>query len=303
MSALRGHAVQRAARAASRQPGVLLLALLLATLACCVLLAALVSAPTAHLTWQTLQAMRSAEATVFMTPGSSASEIKTALERARAQAFVQSVRHVTREAALAELASRSGGAGALPELKSNPLPDALAIRFAVTATPAQVDAAVAALRTLPKVDAVHFDGSWHQRLSALLGAAVLIGAVLALAAILAIGLALVAAVRLLTVGDRAEVEVMRLVGATDAVIVRPYAYTGAGVLLLAAATAAGLLVLGWRWLQPVVAGLPGLELAWTIAAPPPVVLAGFIAGAAVVGWVLGVLAGQAALSDGTVKPK
>jgi cell division transport system permease protein len=207
------------------------------------------------------------------------------------------VRHVTREAALAELASRSGGAAALPELKSNPLPDALAVRFAATATPAQVDAAVAALKTLPKVDLVHFDGSWHQRLSALLGAAMLIGTVLALAAMVAIGLALLAAVRLLTVGDRAEVEVMRLVGATDAVIVRPYAYTGAGLLLLAAALATGLLALGWRWLQPVVAGMPGIEPGWNIAAPPAVVLGGFVVAAALAGWVLGLLAGRSALSD------
>jgi cell division transport system permease protein len=299
VSALRGHALQRAARAAARQPGVLLLALLLATLACCVLLAALLSAPTAHATWHKLQAMRSAEATVFLMPGSSAGEIKTALERAQAQAFVQSVRHVTREAALAELAGRSsGGAGALPELKSNPLPDALAIRFAASATPAQVDAAVAALGALPKVDQVHFDGSWHQRLSALLGAAILIGATLALAAMLAIGLALVAAVRLLTVGDRAEVEVMRLVGATDAVIVRPYAYTGAGLLLLAALAAAGILALGWRLMQPVVAGLPGIEFVWSVAAPPAAVVGGFTVAAAAAGWVLGMLAGQSALSKG-----
>jgi cell division transport system permease protein len=125
----------------------------------------------------------------------------------------------------------------------------------------------------------------------------LIGAVLALAAMVAIGLALLAAVRLLTVGDRAEVEVMRLVGATDAVIVRPYAYTGAGLLLLAAALAAGLLALGWRWLQPVVAGLPGIEPGWNIAAPPAVVLGGFVVAAALAGWVLGRLAGRSALSE------
>lgn len=295
MSALRTHSLQRATRAAARQPGVLLLALLLATLACCVLLAALVSAPTAHATWHKLQAMRSAEATVFLAPGSSAGEIKTALERAQAQAFVQSVRHVTREAALAELASRSGGAAALPDLKTNPLPDALAIRFMPTATPSQVEAAVGALQKLPKVDVVHFDGAWHQRLSQLLGAAILVGAALAIAAVLAIGLALLAAVRLITVGDRAEVEVMRLVGATDAAIIRPYAYTGASLLLLAAALATGVLALAWRWLQPVLAGIPGIELAWSIAVPAAVVLAAFVLAATFAGWLIGVVAGRSAL--------
>lgn len=301
MSALRRHALQRAVRAAARQPGVLLLALLLSTLACCVLLTALVAAPTAQATWHTLQTMRSAEATAFLAPGSSGAEIKSALERAQAQAFVQSVRHVTREAALAELTGR--GTSALPELKSNPLPDALTIRFLPNATPAQVEAAVAALKKLPKVDVVHFDGTWHQRLSALLRAAILVGAVVAIAAICAIGLALVAAVRLLTVGDRAEVDVMRLVGATDAVIIRPYAYTGAALLLLAAVLAAGLLVLAWRWLQPVVAGLPGIQLAWNIAAPPAVVLAGFVFAATFAGWLLGVVAGRSALSLAGSKQK
>ncbi len=294
--ALRAHAVRRALRAAARQPGTLLLALLLATLACTVLLAALIAAPSAWTNWTRAQALRAAEAMAFITPGTPAAEIKAALARAQALPLVASVRHVERDAALAELAGRGGVA--LPDLKSNPLPDALAVRFDPAATPAQVETAVGALRKLPRVDVVHFDGTWHQRLSTLIATGLAVGAGTAGAALLAIVLALLSAVRLLTVGDRAEVQVMQLVGATDRAIVRPYAYTGAGLLLVASATAIGLLTLLWRWVQPAVSGLPGLELGWNIPAPPLVVLAGFVAAATLAGLALGALAGRSALAAG-----
>lgn len=294
--ALRAHALARALRAAARQPGTLTLAFLLATLACTVLLAAMIAAPSAWSSWQRAQALRAAEATAFITPGTTAAEIKAALARAQALPAVGSVRHVERDAALAELAGRGGVA--LPDMKSNPLPDALAVRFDPSATPAQVEATVAALRKLPKIDVVHFDGTWHQRLSTLIATGLALAAATAAAAALAITLALVSAVRLLTVGDRAEVQVMQLVGATDRAIVRPYAYTGAGLLLLASTAGVGLLALLWRWLQPALLGLPGLDLGWNIPAPPPVVLAGFVAAATLAGLALGALAGRSALAAG-----
>jgi cell division protein FtsX len=126
-----------------------------------------------------------------------------------------------------------------------------------------------------------------------------LGAAVAAAALLAIVLALVSAVRLLTVGDLAEVRVMRLVGATEGTIVRPYAYTGAGLLLVASLAAIGALTLVWRWLQPALAGLPGLDLGWNMPAPPLVVLTGFALAAALLGLALGALAGRSALSQAT----
>jgi cell division transport system permease protein len=294
--ALRAHALGRALRAAGRQPGTLTLAWLLATLACTVLLAALIAGPSVWSSWQRAQSWRAAEATAFITPGTPATELKAALARAQALPLVSSVRLVERDAALAELAGRGGIA--LPELKTNPLPDALALRFDAAAAPAQVEATVAALRKLPKIDVVHFDGTWHQRLSTVIGAGLALGAATAAAALLAIALALVSAVRLLTVGDRAEVQVMQLVGATDRAIVRPYAYTGAGLLLLASAGAVGVLALSWRWLQPALTGLPGLDPAWTIPAPPLVVMVGFVLAATLAGLALGALAGRSALAQG-----
>jgi cell division transport system permease protein len=292
-------ALQRAVRTAARQPGALLLALLLAVLACIVLLATLIAAPSAWTQWQRAQALRAAEATAFLAPGTPSTEIKATLARAEALPAVGAVRHVTRDAALAELSARSGSGAALPELKSNPLPDALVVRFAAAATPTQVDATVAALRKLPKVEVVHFDGTWHQRLSTMIATGLALGAAVAAAALLAIVLALVSAVRLLTVGDLAEVRVMRLVGATEGTIVRPYAYTGAGLLLVASLAAIGALTLAWRWLQPALAGLPGLDLGWNMPAPPLVVLTGFALAAALLGLALGALAGRSALSQAT----
>src|SRR5690606_16671515 len=112
-----------------------------------------------------------------------------------------------------------------------------------------------AARRLPKVSHVQADAAWAERLDALLA---LGRSALALLALL-LGLALVAVtfntIRLQILTQRAEIEVSRLVGATDAYIQRPFFYFGVlqGLLggLLALAIVAGSLVL----LDPDVAAL------------------------------------------------
>lgn len=294
---LRIHAAGRAWRACVRQPGVLLVALLLATLACAVLLGAVLAGPTLWASWSRVQSLRSAEATVFITPGTSSSEVKALIGRAEAVPRVASVRLVSRDAALAELAGRRiGGAPAVPELKSNPLPDALVVRLDATASPAAIEGTLATLRKLARVDLVQFDGAWQQRLAALLAAALAVGALLAVTALLSIALALVASVRLLTAADLAEVRVLQLVGASPSTIVRPYAYVGAGLLLAASLLALAALLAGMRWAAPFMVDLPVGELLVTPAVPPWLIPAAFVGAAVLVGLALGGLAGRSALS-------
>ena len=155
---------------------------------------------------------------------------------------VRSFRFVPKDEALAELKRIEGISGIAASLASNPLPDA----FVVALVPGEAAAAerlAAELRGAPKVAHVQFDAAWVKRLDAMLrlGAA----AVWLLAALLAFGLVAVTfnTVRLQILTQRDEIEVSKLIGATDAYVRRPFFYQGA-LIGLASGLAAVALVAG-----------------------------------------------------------
>ena len=157
---------------------------------------------------------------------------------ARSRSGVDGVELITATEALAEFRKNSGLGAALDVLPQNPLPHALV----VTPGPAQRDrAAVEALRTFlaawPEVDAVQVDSDWVNRVNALLGV---------LRALLWVGASLLAAAVIAVVGNtirleiqnrRAEIEVTKLVGGTNAFVRRPFLYTGVLYGLMAGALA------------------------------------------------------------------
>ena len=151
-------------------------------------------------------------------------------------------RYVPRDEALKHLREAEGMAEIVSSLPSNPLPDA----FIVDPAGAQPEALEQMAKTFsgwPKVAHVQLDSAWVKRLDVFLRIGRLVVALLA-------GLfagALVAVtfntIRLQILGQAAEIEVTRLIGATDAFIRRPFHYFGAlqGALggLFAAALVAG----------------------------------------------------------------
>ncbi len=147
-------------------------------------------------------------------------------------------RFVPKEAALAELQRTEGLREILATLGSNPLPDALVVDLA----PVDPDAAgrlAAELRALPNVAIVQLDAVWLQRLDAALRLGAM--AVGVLAALLGIGMVAITfnTIRQQILTQQAEIEVSRLIGATDAFVRRPFLYQGA-----VAGLAGGLVALG-----------------------------------------------------------
>ena len=139
-------------------------------------------------------------------------------------------------------------------LETNPLPDAWVIRPAVI-TPERMAELQAEFKQWPGVDQVHIDSAWAQRLHAALD----LGrtGVLLLAALLGIAMVAISgnAIRALILAKRDEIEVSRLIGATDRYIRRPFLFLGALQGLLGGLAAAGV-VAGAGWLlQPYVARL------------------------------------------------
>lgn len=244
----RAYALRRSLRMLSQRPGTLLLAVVLCAVALTLpLLAATLAAGARPLAAGTSVAP---ELSVFLSTAANPQEVKGLQARIEAVPGVMQVRHVSREAALAELAERSGLAAPLRELKTNPLPDVFVVALASAAAPATVDAVAAAIRKLPRVDSVQVDSAWYRKLVrirriALLGSAIVGGMLLVLVAAVVIG-----AVRLLATASSEETHVLRMVGADESFIARPYVYVGGATFALAAALAVCAVAGALRLLNP-----------------------------------------------------
>ena len=219
--------------------------------------------------------------------------VEDLVARVQALGGIQRVRYVSRAEALA-LLKRSLGpqASVVEQLPRNPLPASLELTpDEETATPEGTRALVQRLSALPEVEEVQGGGEWveslaqWQRLFQLTGLGV--GAVLALAAILTVTTAttLVLHVR------RDEMEIMRLVGATETVIRLPLLLQGMAQGLLGAVVALaaleGAYILLAPRLEPLLTLTLGLGRAVFLSTPQVALL---LAGGAMLGALGGLLA-------------
>ncbi len=183
--------------------------------------------------------------------------LKTDLSRGNATALADTIKKllknsdtpakiafVPKESALNALQASSGLGDVLATLGDNPLPDAYVLSFEqhfelVTqqSSPAKIEALAAQLEKLPEIDHVQIDSNWIRRLAALMHLAQFI--LIAVAIILSVVVITVIfnATRLQVLSHRAEIRVIRLLGATSPYIRRPYYYTGALLGLMAGLSA------------------------------------------------------------------
>lgn len=173
------------------------------------------------------------------------------LERnARGRADVVHVELIPADKAMEEFRKYSGFGAALEALKDNPLPHVLHVQ---PRDDAQTAAAVESLRRYfaawPEVDLVQVDTEWVMRFNAILN---VLRHLLAITAVL-LGAGVLAVIgntiRLEILNRRAEIEVTKLVGGSNAFVRRPFLYTGvlyglAGALAAWAIVETAVIVLG-----------------------------------------------------------
>lgn len=153
------------------------------------------------------------------------------------------VRTISAEEALEEFRALAGFDEALAELEQNPLPAVVVVEpGGGDSTPDQLANLVERLQDIDGVDRAQVDLEWVERLYALL--ALIERGITLLAALLAAGVLLIIGntIRLDVLNRRDEIEVIKLIGGTDAFIQRPFLYSGfwyglggglgAGILLL-----------------------------------------------------------------------
>ncbi|MDP1525436.1 MAG: permease-like cell division protein FtsX [Rhodocyclaceae bacterium] len=237
--------------------------------------------------------------TVFM---SVEAERKAALDieaRLLGRPDVAQTELLEREATLKRMKASDGLADVIGALPKNPFPDAIVVTLA-DESPAALESLAAEARKWPRVEQVQIDADWAHRLAAFVRLART--GVLLLATLLGLGLITITfnTIRLQVLTRQTEVEVSRLLGATDAFIRRPFLWYGALLGLLGG-------IVGWLivagatlWLRLPVAELAqlyGLELLLTL---PSAKSTGVLLGAAAgLGWLGAALSMRQQLSANT----
>lgn len=225
------------------------------------------------------------QVSVFLRAEAKRSDAEALGAALRADARIARVRFLPREQALKELSAVQGMAEVIAALGRNPLPDAYVVE-AKDGAAAELDALAADLSKLPAVAHVQADSAWARRLSSL--AAILRAALWLLAAVLGIGLIAVTfnTVRLQILTQRDEIEVLKLIGATDAFIRRPFYYLGllqglGGGAVALAIVAGTLAVLN----RQVALLAESYGSSFRFAFPPPGDAAAILGFAALIGWL------------------
>lgn len=195
---------------------------------------------------------------VFLKQQVSVSEGEALAQLIGQRADVESVRFISADDALAEFKRQSGFGEALEQLPANPLPHTLVVRPGPANTSASLILLQEEVGNLPETDHVQVDTEWIQRFHAILDIvrqAIAIGAgLLGIAIIVIIG----NTIRLDIENRRDEIEVTKLIGATNAFVRRPFLWTGFWYGLFGGLMALALVYYGIYLLDGPVARLSGL---------------------------------------------
>lgn len=200
--------------------------------------------------------------TIFLAVEADRQAAKAIESRLKERGDVARTELVTREETLSRMKAEQGLADVIAALPQNPFPDAVIVTPADD-SPAAMEKLANEARQWPKVEHVQLDADWAQRLAAVVRLAR--AGMLLLAALLGLGLVIItySVIRMQVLMRQTEVEVSRLLGATDAFIRRPFLWFG-GLLGLLGGAVAWLIVTGAvLWLHAPVAELArlyGLDL-------------------------------------------
>jgi cell division transport system permease protein len=185
-----------------------------------------------HLSLKNLRQLSSAlaqpgDVSLFLKPDLDQSKAQELLQRVAALSGVAEVKIKTPDQALSEFRELTNFTNALDVLDRNPLPFILVASLdASTLKSDRAATLVNELKAIPEFDIVQFDQEWLLRLKALIALAErgvwVFAGLLALTVLLVIG----NTIRLEISTRTDEISIVRLVGASDAFVRRPFLYSG-----------------------------------------------------------------------------
>ncbi len=188
----------------------------------------------------------------------SASDARNLGQLIEQRADVAAVEFISASDALRQFKEQSGFGEALDNLHENPLPHTLVVRPDASNSVQSMILLQEELGNLPEADVVQVDTEWVQRFHAILDivrqAITIGGALLGVAIIVIIG----NTIRLDIQNRREEIEVTKLIGASNAFVRRPFLWSGFWYGLFGGLLALALVQYGLFLLEQPVARLAGL---------------------------------------------
>lgn len=169
---------------------------------------------------------RAGHASIYLRDGTPEEEVAT-LRRALEQTpSVLETRYVSPIEARKDLLG-DGIDSALAMLPTEAFPASIELQLVPEAAPSELAAMVTKLRALPQVESVETYERWTERLAGLVSGGVAASAVLALVVLGAVVAVVASTMRLAMQRRRTEIEVLKLVGATDRFVRQPFIVEGA----------------------------------------------------------------------------
>lgn len=200
------------------------------------------------------------EVRAFLYDGTAPATREALLKKVEAIPGVKQVTFISKERGLAAMREQLGEEQSwiVEALESNPLPDSLEIELS---DPQRVAEVAQAVQALPEVEKVRYGQGTAEKILAVTRAVRAAGLVLVLLLMVATVLTLSNTIRLAVVARRREIAIMKLVGATDWFIRRPFIMEGILLGLLGAALGTVMVSLGYRYVaQFLVNNLPFLPV-------------------------------------------
>lgn len=226
-------------------------------------------------------------ASIYLKDNAAAQDVEQLKSALAAVPIVTSVRYISASQARSEFGQKENGPRAeLAALPVEAFPASLEIEVRSDVTDAELADVVGKLRQLPAVDDVETYQAWTERLGRLIRGGVAAAALLALVVFASVLAVVGSTIRLALQRRRTEVEVMKLVGATDRFIKGPFLVEGMSQGALGASGAIALLA----GLFFVVRGRLDAELASLVGVEPSFLPWQVVVGMVVVGMLLGMFA-------------
>ncbi len=164
--------------------------------------------------------------TVFLQPDIDAETALALAASMATRADVKTANILTSGDALEEFRRYSGFGDILAALSTNPLPHQILVTPLDAADVNEIRRLASELKTLPQAATVDYDQDWILRLNAVLKTGQSLAHALALGLAIAVIMIIGNTIRLEILNRHSEIEIAKLVGATDAYIRRPFLYTG-----------------------------------------------------------------------------
>jgi cell division transport system permease protein len=203
--------------------------------------------------------------TVYLREGADAAQVQQLRDAINRTSGVRTVRYVSPDDARRELVSESSD-GALAALPAQAFSASLEVDFRDDLPDAEVGAIAGKLKGIPVVDGVETYARWSERLGRLLDGGMAASLLLSLVVSGAVVSVVASTMRMALERRRVEVEVLRLVGATNHYVRAPFLVEGAAQGGLGATAAVALLAVLYGIVRGrfdgELAALLGVELAF-----------------------------------------